>query len=264
MENKILSSLANPEIKFISSLKKNTNRKKSKKTIAEGYRENKSLIESSRAIESLYICKELIQNKESKELVDSFDARGIRIVEVAKKPFMHISYRDKPDGFISIFPIYEQRLTDLNTDDIKRILIADQIEKPGNLGAMLRSAKAFGFHTVLVCDEKTNIFNPNVIRSSIGHIFSINVVAVPSHEAIEFLYRNNVEIILLDPNSKDSIKSFTPSERTSLVVGSEDKGLSKKWLNSKHTPLHIDSSEGIDSINASTAAAIAMWELSEH
>ena len=110
MENKILSSLANPEIKFISSLKKNTNRKKSKKTIAEGYRENKLLIESSRAIESLYICKELIQNKEGKELIDTFHARGIRIVEVSKKPFMHISYRDKPDGFISIFPIYEQRL----------------------------------------------------------------------------------------------------------------------------------------------------------
>lgn len=264
MENKTISSLANPEIKFISSLKKNTNRRKSKKTIAEGYRENKSLFESGRTVECLYICKELVRDGDGKELIDGFRSRGVRIVEVLEKPFIHISYRDKPDGFISIFPIYEQKLTDLGVEDMKRILIADKIEKPGNLGAMLRSAKAFGFNTVLVCDEKTNIFNPNVIRSSIGHIFSMNVVTLPSQEAIEFLNHNNVEIILLDPQSQESIKSFHTSKRISLVVGSEDKGLSNNWLNSKHTPLRIDSSAEIDSINASNAAAIAMWELSEY
>ena len=114
MENKIISSLANPEIKFISSLKKNTNRKESGKTIVEGYRENKSLIESGRSVESLYICEELIRKTDAMKLVDDFTNRGIRIVKVSKKPFLHISYRDKPDGFISIFPIYKQKLTDLS------------------------------------------------------------------------------------------------------------------------------------------------------
>ena len=262
MENKIISSLANPEIKFISSLKKNTNRKESGKTIVEGYRENKSLIESGRSVESLYICEELIRDADGIELIDNFSNRGIRIVKVSKKPFLHISYRDKPDGFISIFPIYKQKLTDLNPGDMKRILIADQIEKPGNLGAMLRSAKAFGFNTVLVCDEKTNVFNPNVIRSSIGHLFSMNVITAPSYEIVQFLNQNNIQIILLHPESNDSIKSHSPSNKLALVVGSEDKGLSKNWLDTDNIRLNINSSGEVDSINASTAAAIAMSELS--
>ena len=261
MENKIITSLANPEVKFISSLKKNTNRKKNKKTIVEGYKENKSLIESGRAVDSLYICKELIHDGEGEELTDSFAKRGVRIVEVSEKPFVHISYRDKPDGFISIFPIYEQKLSDLSTEDTKKILIADQIEKPGNLGAMLRSAKAFGFNTVLVCDGKTNVFNPNVIRASIGHLFSMNVITSSSSEVITYLDNNEIEIILLDPTSEKSIKSYRTNKRFALVVGSEHEGLSKKWFDEKNTRLKIDSSVDIDSINASTAASIAMWEL---
>lgn len=261
MENKIITSLANPEVKFISSLKKNTNRKENNKTIVEGYKENKSLIESGRAIDTLYICKELIQDKVRKELIDAFAKREVRIVEVTEKPFIHISYREKPDGFISLFPIYEQKLSDLNSDDTEKILIADQIEKPGNLGAMLRSAKAFGFNTVLVCDGKTNVFNPNVIRSSIGHLFSMNVITSSSSDVIKYLDSNKIEIVLLDPTSEKSIHSYRPKRRFALVVGSEHEGLSKKWFNAENVRLKIDSSVDVDSINASTAASIAMWEL---
>ncbi|RZP25316.1 MAG: RNA methyltransferase [Candidatus Actinomarinales bacterium] len=263
MENKLITSLANPEIKFISSLKKNTNRKEHGKTIAEGYRENKSLIESGRAIDSLYICRDLIQDKENKKLIDLFAEREIRIVETSKKPFVHISYRDKPDGFISIFPIYEQSLLDLSSEDTNKILIADQIEKPGNLGAIIRSAKAFKFNTVIVCDEKTNVFNPNVIRSSIGHLFTMNVITSTSSKIIEFLGKNSIEILLLDPAAKESLRSYTPDGKFSLVVGSEDKGISEHWFEAKSTTLRIDSPGDIDSINASTAASIAMWELSK-
>ena len=261
MENKKITSLANPEIKFVSSLKKNSIRRETNKSIAEGYRENKLLLESGRAIDSFYLCKELLKVKEHEELIFLFKKRKIRIVEVSEKPFLHISYRDNPDGFISVFPIYKQNLKDLNSEDTNKILIADQIEKPGNLGAMIRSAKAFGFNTVLVCDEKTNVFNPNVIRSSIGHLFSMNVITSPSKKIIEFLVINNIQILLLDPSAKTSIRSYTPNEKFALVVGSEHKGISRKWFNAKSTILKIDSSREVDSINASTAASIAMWEL---
>ena len=190
-----------------------------------------------------------------------FKKRNVRIVEVTKKPFTHISYRDNPDGFISIFPMYKQQLNDLNPTNIDKILIADQIEKPGNLGAMLRTAKAFGFNTVIVCDEKTNIFNPNVIRSSVGHLFTTNVISSSFSDVIQYLDENDIEILILDPESKISLRSFSPSKKFALVVGSEHDGISKKWLKTKSTLLKIDSSKDVDSINASTAAAIAMWEL---
>lgn len=261
IENKTITSLANPEIKFISSLKKNSNRKGTNKSIAEGFRENKMLLKSGRAIDSIYICKELFRGGEYDELIALLKNRTIRVVEVSEKPFTHISYRENPDGILSIFPMYKQLLNDLNPTDTDKILIADQIEKPGNLGAMLRTAKAFGFNTVIVSDERTNIFNPNVIRSSVGHLFTTNVISSSSSDVIDYLNKNEFEILVLDPESNIPLRSFSPSKKFALVVGSEHNGISKKWLNTKSTLLKIDSSEDVDSINASTAAAIAMWEL---
>ena len=262
MENKRITSLANPEIKFVSSLKRNSNRKKASKSIVEGYRENKLLLESGRAVDSIYICKELFNGIAHEELILLFKKRKIRMVEVSEKPFVHMSYRDNPDGFISVFPIYKQNLNDLNSENNNKILIADQIEKPGNLGAMLRTAKAFGFNTVIVCDERTNIFNPNVIRSSVGHLFTINVVSASSKDVIKYLNANDIEILILDSQSNISIRSFSSSKKFALVVGSEHDGISKNWFDTKATTLKIDSSTDVDSINAATAAAIAMWELS--
>ena len=233
--NKNITSYKNPEYKFLISLKKNRNRKSEMKSIAEGYRENLQLIEK-------------------------FIAKNIRIVEVSEKIFKEISYRDRPDGILTLFNTkYHQISNNLSGP----ILIPDQIEKPGNLGTMIRTSKSFGINNIILSDEVTDIFNPNVIRSSIGHIFNTNIWSSTNQELISILNKKGYQILLLDPDGEVDIEEFKPNINFALVVGAEQYGISDNWFESRHTSIRIRSTNNVDSLNASTAAAIGMWELTK-
>lgn len=259
-QNKQISSLKNPEYKFLISLRKNRNRKSEIKSIAEGYRENKQLIDSKLDIDTLYICNIFFMGENNNELINKFIAKNIRVVEVSEKVFKEMSYRDRPDGFISIFNTSHQTTP---TKVSGPILIPDQIEKPGNLGTMIRTSKSFGINNIFLSDEVTDIFNPNVIRSSIGHIFNTNIWSGTNQELISILEKNNYQILLLDPDGDIDIEKFKPNLNFALVVGAEQYGISDAWFNISHTSIRIRSTNNVDSLNASTAAAIGMWELTK-
>ena len=142
-------------------------------------------------------------------------------------------------------------------------MIPDQIEKPGNLGTMIRTAKSFGINNVFLSDEITDIFNPNVIRSSIGHLFHMNISSGTNKEIIEILETKKYQIILLDPEGETVLENFKPDANFALVVGAEQYGISDDWFASNHISLSIRSTNNVDSLNASTAAAIGMWELTK-
>ena len=257
--NKSITSLNNPELKFLISLRKNKIRKSEKKSLAEGFRENNLLISSDYQIDTLYICEELFVGENNYSLIDSFNKKNIRIVTLSKKAFEVISYRDKPDGLISLFL---QKDLSVKEDTIEGpVLVADQIEKPGNLGTMIRTAKSLGVENIFCSDEITDFYNPNVIRASIGHMFTMNLVSDSTENIIKFLTKNSFQIILMDPDCEKLINNFKPENNFALVIGSEQYGISQKWFESKSTKLKINSLNAVDSINASTAAAIAMWEL---
>ena len=258
--DKQIDSLNNPEYKFLISLKKNRNRKSNNKSLSEGFRECYQLLDSKYEIDTLYFCSELFIGNNNQNLLQEHKESNIRIVEVSKKVFKAVSYRDRPDGFLSLF----------NTEYIGipnkingPILIPDQIEKPGNLGTMIRTAKSFGINNIFVSDEITDIFNPNVIRSSIGHLFNMNISSGTNKEIIELLETQNYQIILLDPEGETSLENFKPDLNFALVVGAEQYGISDDWFESKHVSLSIRSTNNVDSLNASTAAAIGMWELTK-
>jgi TrmH family RNA methyltransferase len=240
-------------------LTKNKNRKAENKSLAEGYRENKSLISSNYEIDTLYICEELFIGENNYILISQFNKKNVRIVTLTKKVFEAVSYRDRPDGILSLFIQKDLRIGE---EDLQGpILIADQIEKPGNLGTMIRTAKSLGIENIFCSDEITDFYNPNVIRASIGHMFTMNLVSDSTENIINFLTKNIYQIILMDPDSEKLINDFEPEDNFALVIGSEQYGISKKWFESKSTNLKINSFNDVDSINASTAAAIAMWEL---
>ena len=185
---------------------------------------------------------------------------NVRIVQVSKKVFNAMSYRDRPDGFISLF---NTELIGITSEINGPILIPDQIEKPGNLGTMIRTAKSFGINNVFLSDEITDIFNPNVIRSSIGHLFNMNISSGTNKEIIELLKTKKYQIILLDPEGETTLENFKPDANFALVVGAEQYGISDDWFASNHISLSIRSTNNVDSLNASTAAAIGMWELTK-
>ena len=259
-QNKHISSFTNPEYKFLISLRKNRNRKSEMKSIAEGYRENNQLIDSRFDIDTLYICDSFFMGENNEALVNRFISENIRVVDVSEKIFKEISYRDRPDGIISLFNTNHQTTPNKVSGPI---LIPDQIEKPGNLGTMIRTSKSFGINNVFLSDEVTDIFNPNVIRSSIGHIFNTNIWSGSNQEVISILEKNNYQILLLDPEGDVDIEEFTPNLNYALVVGAEQYGISDDWFKIIHTSLRIRSTNNVDSLNASTAAAIGMWELTK-
>ena len=258
--NKYIESLNNPEYKFLISLKKNRNRKSENKSIAEGYRENSNLIDSILNVDTLYICPEFFVGENNEKLIRKFKNKNIRIVKVASKVFKEISYRDKPDGMISVFDVNKNKLPKTISGPI---LIPDQIEKPGNLGTMIRTSKSFGINNILLSDEITDVYNPNVIRASIGHIFNSNISSGSNDEIISLLEANGYQVLLLDPEGDESLEGFVPNQNFALVVGAEQYGISINWFNSNYISLFIRSTNNVDSINASSAAAIAMWELTK-
>jgi TrmH family RNA methyltransferase len=257
--NKTITSLANPELKFLMSLSKNKSRKSENKSLAEGYRENKSLIASDYEVDTLYICEELFIGDNNYTLISLFNKKNIRIVTLTKKVFEAVSYRDRPDGILSLF--MQKDLT-VNEEIVTGpILIADQIEKPGNLGSMIRTAKSLGMENIFCSDEITDFYNPNVIRASIGHLFTMNLVSDTTKKIINLLEKNKYQIILMDPESENLINDFKPEDNFALIIGSEQYGISEKWFEIQSIRLKINSLNNVDSINASTAAAISMWEL---
>lgn len=259
--NKSITSLNNPELKFLISLSKNKIRKTEKKSLAEGYRENNLLVSSNYEIDTLYICEELFVGDNNYSLINAFNKKNIRIVTLSKKVFEAISYRDKPDGILSLF--IQKNLTVIESEIKGPVLVADQIEKPGNLGTMIRTAKSLGIDNIICCDEITDFYNPNVIRASIGHLFTMNLISDTNSQVLELLTKNEYQIILLDPEAETLINSFKPKENFAIVIGSEQYGISDKWSKTKNQRLKIESKNNVDSINASTAAAIAMWELTK-
>ncbi len=259
--NKSITSLNNPELKFLISLAKNRIRKTEKKSLAEGYRENNLLISSNYEIDTLYICEDLFVGDNNYALINEFNKKNVRIVTLSKKVFEAISYRDKPDGILSLF--IQKNLSVVESNLKGPVLVADQIEKPGNLGTMIRTAKSLGIENIICCDEITDFYNPNVIRASIGHLFTMNLISDISSKIFDLLTENNYQIILLDPESDTLINNFEPKENFALVVGSEQYGISDKWSGTESQSLKIESRNDVDSINASTAAAIAMWELTK-
>tara|TARA_B100001250_G_C19752460_1_gene768442 strand:+ start:288 stop:1085 length:798 start_codon:yes stop_codon:yes gene_type:complete len=259
--SKSITSLNNPELKFLISLSKNKIRKSEKKSLAEGYRENNLLISSNYEIDTLYICEDLFVGDNNYALINAFNKKNIRIVTLSKKVFEAISYRDKPDGILSLF--IQKNLSVVESVVNGPVLVADQIEKPGNLGTMIRTAKSLGIENIVCCDEITDLYNPNVIRASIGHLFTMNLLSDTSSNILNLLTKNNYQIILLDPEADTLINNFEPKENFALVIGSEQYGISDKWKDTKSQSIKIESKNDVDSINASTAAAIAMWELTK-
>ena len=223
--NKSITSLNNPELKFLISLAKNKVRKTEKKSLAEGYRENNLLISSNYEIDTLYICEELFVGENNYEMINAFNKKNIRIVTLSKKVFEAISYRDKPDGILSLF--IQKNLSVIKSNVKGPILVADQIEKPGNLGTMIRTAKSLGIENIICCDEITDFYNPNVIRASIGHLFTMNLISDTSSKIFDLLAKNKYQLILLDPEADALINNFEPKENFALVIGSEQYGISE-------------------------------------
>jgi RNA methyltransferase, TrmH family len=256
MDNYI-ESPANPKIKSAIKLLKSGDRKKRDRIIIEGYREIGLAIDSKLKIETLFYCPEFSKDKSSTK---PFGLDKGLVFTTDKKAFKKISHRENPDGFIAVAKPKIITLETIKLSTLPLMIVLESVEKPGNLGAILRTADAARVDAVLVADPKTDIYNPNVIRASQGTIFSNQVVTAGSKEILSWLEMKKINIIATTPAAEKFYTDIDYKVPSAILMGTEDKGLKDFWINNSSERIKIPMQGRIDSLNVSVTTAIIVFE----
>ena len=259
MTKPVITSSKNPRIRELIDLQKPRHRKESGLIIIEGLKEAKMAVSSGVEIRSVFFCRELIEDINSLPFKLNHDA-GYEITEVSKEVFAKIAYRENSHGFILTATQPERKLQDFRLKEKPLVIVLENVEKPGNLGAVLRTADAAGVDAVLVCDSQTDLYNPNVIRASLGCVFNVPVVSCSSREAGQWLDANGIKAFV---TSLEASRAYTDCDFNSaiaIVMGAEDEGVSDFWKNHSSQNIIIPMHGRVDSMNISVSTAIIIFE----
>lgn len=261
---KIISSSQNELIKNIVKLNKSGERKKQNLIIVEGFREISLCIKASFGISVLLYCKEVKGFEDSKinrlkDELNGFDKLD-EVVEVTESVYSKIAYRESSDGIIALAKPKFLKLKEIKLSDNPLVIVLETIEKPGNLGAILRTADAANVDAVIICDNQTDIYNPNIIRSSLGTIFTNKVVCCSNEEALGWLNDNRIKSFATSLKGKKIYHECDFSEPTAILMGSEAFGLSDFWHNKADEFIKVPMSGKVDSLNVSVTTAIVVFE----
>ncbi|QQG52349.1 MAG: RNA methyltransferase [Candidatus Falkowbacteria bacterium] len=249
-----INSLENKKIKELIKLQKASFRKKAGQFLIDGFREIDLAISSGVSIINIFYCPELAK-KNLPAVFKRFD-----IIEVSVAVFKKISYKENADGFLALAAREIKNITDLKLSHNPLVIVLETVEKPGNLGAILRSAYAAGVEAVILNDAQTDIFNPNVIRSSEGHIFTNQIIAASVKETAKLFEKLGIKSFAAATSKSHIYTEADFSEPSAIILGSEADGLSKEWLKLADSKIKIPMKPGIDSLNVSVSAAIIIFE----
>jgi RNA methyltransferase, TrmH family len=252
-----LTSTANFRIKRLIHLSKANTRKELNLFVIEGYREIKMAISMNFKIEELYICPELNDAWAFNDLTGKVSCP---VFDISKKLFEKVAYRDNTDGIIALAEPKYLALNKMHLSKNPLILVLESVEKPGNLGALLRTADAASLDGVIVCDPKTDIFNPNVIRSSLGCVFTQQVVTCTSEDTIRFCNEKGIKTYAAALTAKNYYHETDLKSPSAIVMGTESTGLTDVWLKNSDEQIKIPMQGKVDSLNVSTSAAILVFE----
>jgi len=253
-------SPSNPRIQSVLKLQANSRERRNRNLfVIEGYREISRAMISGYEIKELYVCPELDRQSGSEDLISR--DKNILVFEVGKNAFARIAYREGSDGLIAIAVPKNIHLNELKLNEVPLILILESVEKPGNLGAIMRTADAAGIDAVIVCDPLTDIYNPNAIRSGVGCIFTCQIVCCTSSEALDWLRLKKINIYAAALSEKARVYHQMDFRLpTAIVMGTEATGLSREWLEQSHEQIIIPMKGIADSLNVSTSAAVLVYE----
>lgn len=256
----VLTSPANPAVKDAVRLRNRRNRDRAGHLLIEGYRELRAALDAGHAPLHVFYCRELFLGSNEDRLLADARAAGARLLETTPPVLHKLSYRDRPDGLVAVAPQLRGNLDDLTLPPEPLLLVAEAIEKPGNLGTMLRSADAAGAAAVIVADPTTDLNNPNVVRASVGTLFSVPT-AVATGEAVRaWLRRQGVRIAAATPSAEAIYWDANLTGPLAVVVGTEQLGLSEAWLAAADVRVAIPMHGRADSLNVATAATLLLYE----
>jgi len=248
-----ITSLQNPKVKYIVKLREDKRqRQKDGVVLVEGCDELTLALGSGLKPQSLLTAPELASR--------SIDIPSAEVMTVTRTVFEKISYRDNPDGWLGIFPIPKTSLEDLKLSETPFVIVAESVEKPGNLGAILRTADAAKVDAVLVCDPRVDLWNPNVVRASRGAVFTVPTVEVESSKALAWLRSKKMRVLAATPSAEVLYTDIDLKEPVAITVGTEDEGLTDFWMQNADLKVQIPMMGKVNSLNVSIATALITYE----
>jgi len=260
----LISSLHNSHVKEACHLRERHHRNKLGLFLIEGFRELQRASDNAIAIDKLFICPELFLGSNEKKLIDAIENQGATVIPCSEQVFRKMSYRDRPDGLLAVSPQKRYGLDYLakKLDGVKNplLIIAEAIEKPGNLGTIIRTADATGCHGVIVCNRCTDVTNPNVVRASTGTLFCLPVVEATSEETLSWLKENGIASIAARPQATKTYLEAPMKGPCAIVVGCEQLGLSSVWQQGATVDVRIPMLGTADSLNVAQATTIVLYE----
>jgi TrmH family RNA methyltransferase len=255
-----LTSPHNPLIKFVVKLRDRRAREREGLMLVEGYEELSLALNSGARPQTIFVCPAFHHNTEHAARLESLRASGVEVVEVTPPVFEKIAYRENPDGWLAVVPIPKHTLSDWKLKENPLLVVAEAVEKPGNLGAILRSADAAGVDGLIVCDPTTDPYNPNVVRASKGTLFSVPMVEADGQEALRWLRERGIAIVAATPQAKAIYTEVDLRGPVAIAVGAEKEGLSRAWLEEADLAVRIPMLGRVNSLNVATATTLLLYE----
>lgn len=256
-----ISSIQNPRVKRLVALQqKSALRKAEEVFVVEGRRELEHCLEAGFRLEEVYVCPEVMGADDAALKMVSGCVDEGNLLHVSAAVYNRIAYRGTTEGIVATVHSRNLTLQDLQLPASPLLIVLESVEKPGNLGAVLRSADAAKADAVIVCDPLTDLFNPNLIRSSIGAIFTVPTVACTSEECIAFLRNQGISILTAQLQDSHLYYDTPMTGPTAIVMGTESTGLTPQWRKAATSHIRIPMLGRLDSLNVSVSAAILLFE----
>lgn len=262
----LITSLHNPHVKEVAKLEKRAEREQARLLPVEGVREVTRALAAGHTPVTAFVCPELAVAPELKPVLEQLDrleqARQTRLFTVTPEIFARLAVRESGGGVLLLIPYLHTELTALALPPSPLLAVVENAEKPGNLGAILRTADAAGVDGLIACaaGASTNLHNPNVVRASLGTLFTVPVAEAPTARAIAWLRQHRVRIVAASPEGAELYTTVDLRGAVALVLGSEAHGLTPVWLEAADARVFIPMFGEADSLNLSASAAILLYE----
>jgi RNA methyltransferase, TrmH family len=254
-----IESASNPQVKQLVALRDRRARDAAGQFVAEGLRAVERLMAAGRRINTLYVQPDLL-DRTAGMLVDLCQGNGTPVVALSAAAMAKASYRERPEGLLAVADQWHDSLPDINLRHNAMVIVAEGVEKPGNLGAILRTADAVGCQAVIVCDPRVDRFNPNVIRAATAVVFSTRVVAASSDEVLAWVRGHGLQLVATTPDTETLHWQADLTGPVAVLMGAEDVGLTDFWLSEADVAVRLPMHGQADSLNVAVATAVVLYE----
>lgn len=253
-------SPSNPRIKAAVRLRDRRERDRTGLTLVDGARELRRALDAGVGLEEAFVHPPLIRAGEAREVVARLEAAGAPVVEVSDTAFGKLSFGDRTDGVVAVVRVPGTALANVMLPDEPLVVVLEGVEKPGNVGAVLRSADGAGADALVLADPRTDVFNPNAIRASVGTIFSVPIATGSTPIVRTWLDTHALRLVAARPDATVAPWDVDLRGRVAIVLGSEAAGLGSRWTGDEFVAVRIPMRGAADSLNVSVAAAVMLYE----